>query len=82
MKKFLIIYIFLLHPTYSQDENDYNPIGLKFLEYVKEIPQDLLSTRSIVLLNIPNKWGDKKQKEIIQQTHSAFQKNRYRCCNV
>ncbi|MDI9357198.1 MAG: hypothetical protein QM536_09270 [Chitinophagaceae bacterium] len=76
MKKLLILYICILLPnlTYSQDENDFNPIGLKFLEYVKEIPEDLLSTRSAILLNLPNNWGEKKQKEIIQQTHTSFQK--------
>ena len=78
----LLIILFLFStikfPLYSQEEEEVNVVGFRFLDYNKDLPDDILQTKSIVLVSVPqvsktnSERGD--WKGLSSEAHDYFRK--------
>lgn len=78
--KYLIILVFIISPVYflfAQDE-EINIAGFRFLDYGNELPADLLTTRSAVLVSVPPKNARTSErgdwKGFSSEMHQEFRK--------
>ncbi len=79
----IIIYSFLsffltVISLYGQEEEEINVGGFTFLDYSKDLPDDLISSRSIVFVTVPPKAKNTSErgpwKEFAREAHSQFVK--------
>ena len=78
----LITYLFLIilfiQPLSAQEEEEINVVGFRFLDYGKDLPQDILQAKSIVLVSVPpvsktsSERGD--WKGFSSEAHDYFKK--------
>lgn len=78
--KYLIILVFIISPVsfvLAQDE-EINIAGFRFLDYGNELPADLLTTRSAVLVSVPPKNARTSErgdwKGFSSEMHQEFRK--------
>lgn len=62
-------------PAFAQDE-EINIAGFRFLDYTNDLPEDLLSTRSAVLVSVPPKSKSTSErgdwKSFASEAHASF----------
>ena len=78
----LIIFLFLItmfiNPATAQEEEEINVVGFRFLDYGKDLPEDILKAKSIVLVSVPpvsktsSERGD--WKAFSSEAHEYFKK--------
>ena len=49
----LLLFLSLTLSLSAQDEPEINVAGIRFLDYGSQLPEDLLATKSVVLLQLP-----------------------------
>jgi len=68
----------LINPLTGQEEEEINVVGFRFLDYGKELPKDILQSKSIVLVSVPpvsktsSERGD--WKTFSSEAHEYFKK--------
>jgi hypothetical protein len=81
MRNFLLIFmlfILLIGPISGQEEEEINVVGFRFLDYGKELPEDILQAKSVVLVSVPpvsktsSERGD--WKAFSSEAHEFFKK--------
>jgi hypothetical protein len=50
---FCLLFIIINIPLSAQEEEEVNVVGFRFLDYNKDLPKDILQTKSIVLVSVP-----------------------------
>ncbi len=80
--RILITYLFsiilFIKPAFAQDEEEINVVGFRFLDYGKDLPEDVLKAKSIVLVSVPpvskssSERGD--WKTFSSEAHEYFKK--------
>lgn len=71
----LTLFLFISQPVFAQDD-EVNAVGIRFLDYGDDLPEDLLSTRTAVLVSVPTvasnspKRGD--WKALANEAHPTF----------
>jgi hypothetical protein len=78
-KLFLIsFFILITFHSYSQEEEEINVVGFRFLKYGKELPKDLLEAKSLVLVSVPpvskNSSIRGDWKAFASESHEYFKK--------
>jgi hypothetical protein len=73
-----VVFIVFVIPTSGQEEEEINVVGFRFLDYGKELPIDILQSKSIVLVSVPpvsktsSERGD--WKTFSSEAHEYFKK--------
>ena len=75
---FLFLITMFIKPATAQEEEEINVVGFRFLNYGKDLPQDILKAKSIVLVSVPpvsktsSERGD--WKAFSSEAHDYFKK--------
>jgi hypothetical protein len=74
----ILLFLTFLHPLLAQEEEEVNVVGFRFLDYNKNLPEDILQSKSVVLVSVPpvsktsSERGD--WKSFSQEAHEYFKK--------
>jgi hypothetical protein len=74
----LLVQIIFINPLFSQEEEEINVAGFRFLDYNNDLPEDILQAKSVVLVLVPpvskasSERGD--WKALSKEAHEYFKK--------
>ena len=75
---FFVTFILFINPSSGQEEEEINVVGFRFLNYGKDLPEDILEAKSVVLVSVPpvsktsSERGD--WKGFSSEAHEYFKK--------
>ena len=76
MRKFLsIVFALLISGSILAQEEEINVAGMVFLNYQGNLPDNILSSKSVVLVTAPNKEGESIVEDwhpLVEQAHPVF----------
>jgi hypothetical protein len=71
----LILGLLSIVPLQAQEEDMVFPAGLRFLDYSNNLPEDLLSSKSVVFVEVPTKSGTSLRGDwqaLAREAHQTF----------
>lgn len=71
----LVIGLIGISPLLAQDEDMVFPAGLRFLDYNNNLPENLLHTKSVVFVDVPNRSGTSLRGDwqgLAREIHPTF----------
>lgn len=74
---FILVCFVFSFDSIAQEEPDINVAGIKFLDYGTKVPEELLSSKSVVLLQVPPKEGTSIRGDyntLANEGHEVFKK--------
>ena len=75
---FIFLISLLINPLSAQEEEEINVVGFRFLDYGNDLPEDILTAKSIVLVSVPpvSKTSSERGgwKAFSSEAHEYFKK--------